>query len=51
MPIRPISIGMFASIGAVRKCVSMAWNPASISPKCSAPMEIIRDSPIAESNE
>ncbi len=28
---------MFRSIGAVRKCVSMAWNPASISPNCVGP--------------
>ncbi len=49
MPISPISIGMFASMGAVRKWVSMAWKPASISRKRSGPIESISESPTAES--
>ncbi len=39
------------SSGAVRKCSSIAWNPASISPNRSRPIAIIVDRPIAESIE
>ncbi len=42
---------MFASNGAVRKCSSMAWKPASSSPNPSGPMASMVDSPIAESIE
>ena len=51
MPIRPSSTGRFRSNGAVRKCSSIAWKPASISPNCSGPIAIISDRPIAESYE
>ena len=37
--------------GAVRKCSSISWNPASISRKCSGPIAIMVDSPMAESIE
>jgi hypothetical protein len=48
---RPSSTGRFRSNGAVRKCSSIAWNPASMSWKFSAPIAIIVDRPIAESIE
>ncbi len=48
---RPSSTGRFRSNGAVRKCTSIAWKPASISANCSAPIAIISDRPIAESYE
>ena len=44
-------MGRFDSTGAVRKCSSMAWNPASISSKWSGPIANINESPMAESNE
>ncbi len=43
--------GRLLSNGAVRKCRSIAWNPASISPKCSGPTASIVESPMAESME
>src|SRR6202043_644248 len=46
---RPISTGRFRSSGAVRKCSSISWNPASISPNPSGPTATMVDSPIAES--
>ena len=48
---RPISSGRLRSGGAVRKCSSIAWKPASMSRKPSGPMAIIVDRPIAESIE
>ena len=48
---RPISTGRFAPSGAVRKCSSMAWKPASSSSNWSGPSAIMLDSPIAESIE
>ena len=48
---RPISTGRFFSNGAVRKCSSISWKPASISRKLSGPMASIVDRPIAESIE
>ena len=50
-PSSPISTGMLRSNGAVRKCSSIAWKPASISRKRSGPMASISDRPMAESNE
>jgi tRNA A37 threonylcarbamoyladenosine synthetase subunit TsaC/SUA5/YrdC len=47
----PISTGRLAASGAVRKCSSIAWNPASISSNWSGPIAIIVDSPMAESIE
>ena len=43
--------GRFRSNGVVRKCTSIAWNPPSMSRKCSGPIASIVDSPIAESIE
>ena len=40
---------MLRSNGAVRKCSSIAWKPASMSRKCSGPIAIISESPMAES--
>ena len=40
-----------ARSGAVRKCSSIAWKPASIARKFSGPMAIMVDRPIAESIE
>ncbi len=51
MPMSPRSIGMFCSIGAVRKCSSIAWKPASMSRNASGPIAIISERPIAESYE
>ena len=48
---QPISTGMLRSSGAVRKCSSIAWKPASIARKCSAPIAIMVERPIAESIE
>ncbi len=42
---------MLASMGAVAKWVSMAWNPASIWRNCSGPMATMSDRPTAESYE
>jgi hypothetical protein len=46
-----ISTGRLRANGAVRKCSSIAWNPASIARKFSEPIAIIVESPIAESIE
>ena len=46
-----MSTGRFRSSGVIRKCSSIARNPASISRKSSGPMAIISDRPIAESIE
>ena len=46
-----MSMGRFDSIGAVRKCSSIAWNPASMSSNASGPIATISERPIAESNE
>ena len=43
--------GRFFSKGAVRKCSSMAWKPASIARKFSGPTAIIVDRPMAASIE
>ena len=43
--------GRFRSNGAVRKCSSIAWKPASIARKFSGPIAIIVERPIAESIE
>ena len=48
---RPMSTGRFCSKGAVRKCSSIAWKPASIARKLSGPIAIIVESPMAESIE
>ena len=42
---------MLRSNGAVRKCSSTAWNPASISPNPLGPIASIVESPMAESIE
>ena len=47
----PMSAGTFASNGVVRKCSSISWKPASMSPKFSGPMASIVERPIAESIE
>ena len=47
----PISTGRFSPRGAVRKCSSMAWKPASISANPSGPTASMVDSPMAESIE
>ena len=46
-----MSTGRLRSNGAVRKCSSIAWKPASIARKFSGPMAIMVDRPIAESIE
>ena len=43
--------GRFCSNGAVRKCSSIAWKPASSSAKRSGPIASIVERPIAESIE
>ena len=43
--------GMLRSNGAVRKCSSIAWKPASIARKLLGPIAIIVERPIAESIE
>ena len=48
---RPISSGRLPAGGAVRKCSSIAWKPASIARKLSGPIAIIVESPIALSIE
>ena len=48
---RPSSSGRLRSGGAVRKCSSIAWKPASIARKLSGPTAIIVDRPIALSIE
>ena len=48
---RPISTGRFSASGAVRKCSSIAWKPASISANSSGPTASMVDSPMAESIE
>ena len=48
---RPCSTGRLRANGAVRKWVSMAWKPASISVNASGPMASIVERPIAESIE
>ena len=48
-PRRPSSTGRLRSYGAVRKCSSISWKPASISRNRSGPIATISDSPIAES--
>ena len=40
--------GRFSANGAVRKCSSIAWKPASSSPNRSGPIAIIVESPTAE---
>src|SRR6266436_1852547 len=45
----PRRTGRFRSNGADRKCSSMAWKPASIARKCSGPIAIMVERPIAES--
>ena len=47
----PRSTGKLRSNGACRKCSSIDLNPASISRNGLGPMEIMRDSPMAESYE
>ena len=47
----PSSAGRLRSSGASRKCSSMAWKPASISPNRSGPIASMVESPIAESIE
>src|ERR1700733_8040708 len=47
----PISTGRVDSSGVVRKCSSMAWNPASISANPSGPTAIMVERPMAESIE
>src|SRR6185437_1894631 len=47
----PSSTGRFDASGALLKCSSMAWNPASISSNCSGPSAIMLESPMAESIE
>jgi len=42
---------VFSPGGAVRKCSSIAWNPASSSANRSGPIASIVESPIAESSE
>jgi hypothetical protein len=39
------------SIGAERKCRSMAWAPASMSMKLRGPTAIISDRPMADHSE
>ena len=46
-----MSTGRFRSNGVVRKCSSIAWNPASRSRKLSGPIASIVERPIAESIE
>ena len=46
-----MSTGRFRASGAVRKCSSIAWKPASIWPNCSGPRATIVDRPMAESIE
>ena len=46
-----MSTGRFCASGAVRKCSSIAWKPASIWPNCSGPTATIVDRPMAESIE
>ena len=41
--------GRFSASGVVRKCSSMAWKPASISPKAWRPIATINEKPMAES--
>ena len=48
---RPMSTGRFFSNGAVRKCSSIAWNPASSLWKFSGPTASIVERPMAESIE
>ena len=48
---RPMSTGRFWASGAVRKCSSMAWKPASISANWSGPIASMVESPMAESME
>src|SRR6516225_1575198 len=48
---RPWIAGRFMAIGAVRKCSSISWNPASSSANCCGPIASIVESPIAESIE
>ncbi len=43
--------GRLDSSGAVAKCSSMAWNPASMSAKASGPMATMSENPMAESYE
>ena len=47
----PMRTGRLRAKGVVRKCSSIAWNPASISRNASGPTASIVDSPIAESIE
>ena len=47
----PRMTGKLRSNGAVRKCSSMAWKPASIARKLSGPIAIIVERPMAESIE
>ena len=47
----PMITGRFRSNGVVRKCSSIAWNPANISPNACGPIASIVDRPIAESIE
>ena len=44
-----MSTGTLRSKGAARRCSSMVWKPASISPNCSRPMASMSESPMAES--
>ena len=46
-----ISTGRFSGNGAVRKCSSIAWNPASRRRNPSGPTAIIVERPMAESIE
>ena len=46
-----MSTGRLAASGAVAKCSSISWNPASISAKRSGPMATMVDRPMAESIE
>src|SRR5208282_3425735 len=47
----PMSTGRLLPNGAVRKCSSISWNPASRARKLSGPAASIVDRPIAESIE
>ena len=46
-----MSTGRFFSNGAVRKCSSISWKPASIARKFSGPIASIVERPMAESIE
>ena len=47
----PILSGTLSAAGAVRKCSSIVWKPASISANFSGPIATTSERPIAESME